>query len=200
MLEPVEAKSASNASFETLQDQSLLVSGPNPIEETYEVIYRAEKGTVAAFQIDVLPHEALPKGGPGRASNGNFVMVDVQFEDADGNELQLEPVAIADYSQSQYDVSLAVDEDLESGWAINTNQKGNVAHWAKFLLVDPIVLEKTTDLRLRMRFNQGSQPYNLGRFRLSSSARRPQVDLIPLRRKDLEAKKRKLQQLSSGLL
>ena len=193
VLEPVEAKSASNASFETLQDQSLLVSGPNPIEETYEVIYRAEKGTVAAFQIDVLPHEALPKGGPGRASNGNFVMVDVQFEDADGNELQLEPVAIADYSQSQYDVSLAVDEDLESGWAINTNQKGNVAHWAKFLLVDPIVLEKTTDLRLRMRFNQGSQPYNLGRFRLSSSARRPQVDLIPLRRKDLEAKKRKLE-------
>ena len=193
VLKPIEAAAASEASFETLQDQSLLVSGPNPIEETYEVLYRAGKGKVAAFQLDVLPHEALPKGGPGRASNGNFVMVDVHFEDANGNEFQLEPVAIADYSQSQYDVSLAVDDDLKSGWAINTNQKGNVAHWAKFLLAEPIIFAKPTDLRLRLRFNQGTHPYNLGRFRLSSSPSRPVVDLVSLRRKALEARKRKLE-------
>ena len=192
-LKPIEAEAASEANFEMLQDQSLLVSGPNPVEETYEVVYHAKKGKVAAFQLDVLPHEALPKGGPGRASNGNFVMVDVHFEDADGNELQLEPVAIADYSQSQHDVSLAVDDDLKSGWAINTNQKGNVAHWAKFLLAEPMVFEKPTELRLRLRFNQGTQPYNLGRFRLSSSPSRPVVDLVPLRRNALEAKKRKLE-------
>ncbi|MAI71198.1 MAG: hypothetical protein CMM01_09825 [Rhodopirellula sp.] len=193
VLQPIEATAASKARFETLDDQSLLVSGPNPIEETYEVIYRAGKGKVAAFQLDVLPHEALPKGGPGRASNGNFVMVDVCFEDADGNEFQLEPVAIADYSQSQHHVSLAVDDDLKSGWAINTNQEGNVAHWAKFLLAEPIVFEESTDLRLRMRFDQGTHPYNLGRFRVSSSPTRPVLDLVPLRRKALEAKKRKLE-------
>lgn len=193
VLKPIKAEAASEARFETLQDQSLLVSGPNPIEEIYEVVYRAGKGRVAAFQLDVLPHEALPKGGPGRASNGNFVMVDVHFEDADGNEFQLEPVAIADYSQSQYDVSLTVDDDLKSGWAINTNQKGNVAHWAKFLLAEPIVFEKPTNLRLRLRFNQGTHPYNLGRFRLSSSPSRPVVNLVPLRRNALEARKRKLE-------
>ncbi len=193
VLEPIKAQAASKASFETLQDQSLLVSGPNPIEETYEVVYRAGKGKIAAFQLDVLPHEALPMGGPGRANNGNFVMVDVHVEDANGNELQLEPVAIADYSQSQYDVSLAVDDDLKSGWAINTNQKGNVAHWAKFLLAEPVIFEKPTNLRLRLRFNQGKQPYNLGRFRLSSSRSRPMVDLVPLRRAALEARKRKLE-------
>lgn len=193
VLEPVEARAESNASFETLQDQSLLVSGPNPIRETYEVIYRAEKGKVAAFQIEVLPHETLPSGGPGRASNGNFVMVDVQFEDAAGNEFQLESLAVADYSQSQYEVSLAVDDDPKSGWAINTNQKGNVAHWAKFLLVEPIDFEIATEVRLRMRFNQGTRPYNLGRFRLSSSPSRPVMDLRPLRRETLETKKRKLE-------
>ena len=193
VLKPFRAQAASNANFETLQDQSLLVSGPNPIEETYEVVYRAGKGKLAAFKLDVLPHEALPKGGPGRASNGNFVMVDVNFQDANGNELQLEPVAIADYSQSQYDVSLAVDGDLKSGWAINTNQQGNVAHWAKFLLVEPVVFEKPTDVRLRLRFNQGTRPYNLGRFRLSSASSRPVVNWAPARRNALEAKKRRLE-------
>ncbi len=193
VLKPVKAVGASKTSFETLQDQSLLVSGSNPIEETYEVIYRAGKGKIAAFKLDVLPHESLPKGGPGRASNGNFVMVDFQIEDAHGNEFQLESVAVADYSQSRHDVSLAVDNDLKSGWAINTNQKGNVAHWAKFLLTRPIVIEKATDLILRLRFNQGTHPYNLGRFRLSSSPSRPAVDLVPLLRNSLEAKKRKLE-------
>ncbi|MCP4778172.1 MAG: DUF1553 domain-containing protein, partial [Planctomycetaceae bacterium] len=90
-------------------------------------------------------------------------------------------------------VSLAVDDDLNSGWAINTNQKGNVAHWAKFLLTEPIIFAKPTDLRLRLRFNQGTHPYNLGRFRLSSSPSRPVVDLVSLRRKALEARKRKLE-------
>ncbi len=193
VLKPIEARAASKASFETLQDQSLLVSGPNPVEETYEVVYRAGKGKLAALKLDVLPHEALPNGGPGRASNGNFVMVDVHFEDANGNEFQLEPIAIADYSQSQYDISLAVDDDLKSGWAINTNQKGNVAHWAKFLLAESVVFEKPTDVILRLRCNQGTRPYNLGRFRLSGSPSRPVVDLVPLRRNVLEAKKRKLE-------
>ena len=114
-----------------------MVSGPNEIEDTYEIVYQLEKGPVAAFRLNVLPHESLPKGGPGRAGNGNFVMVDVRFEVADGKQIPLEPVALADYSQSGYGISLAVDSDLKSGWAINTNQKGNVAHWAKLFLNQP---------------------------------------------------------------
>ena len=194
VLTPIESTAASKAIFETLPDQSLLVSGPNAIEDTYDILYRAEKGKLAAFQINVLPHETLPKGGPGRASNGNFVMVDLQFEDADGNRIQLEPLAIADYSQSRHDVSFAVDSDPKSGWAISTNQKGNVSHWAKFLLAKPIVFETPTQLRLRMRFNQGTHPYNLGRFQLSSSPTRPAgADLIAVRRNALQARKKTLE-------
>lgn len=193
-LTPLESTAASKANFETLPDQSLLVSGPNTIEDTYDIVYKAAKGKLAAFQINVLPHDTLPKGGPGRASNGNFVMVDVQFEDAGGNRIQLEPLAIADYSQSRHDVSFAVDSDPKSGWAINTNQKGNVSHWAKFLLAKPIVLETPTQLRLRMRFNQGTHPYNLGRFQLLSSPTRPaEADLIAVRRNALQARKKTLE-------
>ncbi|MDB4621370.1 PSD1 and planctomycete cytochrome C domain-containing protein [Rubripirellula sp.] len=194
VLTPLASKAESKARFETLQDQSLLVSGPNAIQDVYDIVYQVEKGKVAAFQINVLPHETLPKGGPGRASNGNFVMVDVQFDDADGNKIQLDPLALADYSQSRYDVSLAVDRDLKSGWAINTNQKGNVSHWAKFLLAEPILFQKPTKLRLRMRFNQGTHPYNLGRFQLSTSPVRPAAaDLIVVRRSALEARKKTLE-------
>ena len=194
VLSPLESKAESNASFALLEDQSLLVSGPNEIEDTYEIVYQLEKGPVAAFRLNVLPHESLPKGGPGRAGNGNFVMVDVRFEVADGKQIPLEPVALADYSQSGYGISLAVDSDLKSGWAINTNQKGNVAHWAKFLLSEPAEFQKGELLRLRMRFNQGRSPYNLGRFQLLSSSTRPAgADVIAVRRDALQARKKTLE-------
>ena len=191
LLTPMESSAASMASFETLEDQSLLVSGPNTIEDTYDIEYRIEQGTVSAIQLKVLPHKSLPKGGPGRAGNGNFVMVDVQLADSEGNEIALDELAIADYSQDRHDISLAVDADPNSGWAINTNQKGNVAHWAKFVLVNPVVFNKPAQLRLKLRFNQGSHPYNLGHFQLLSSPKRPAMaDQISVRRKALEAKKR----------
>ena len=194
VLRPIGSQATSKARFETLQDQSLLVSGPNLIQDTYDIVYQAGRGKLAAFQLNVFPHETLPKGGPGRASNGNFVMVDIQFEDADGKKLHLESLALADYSQSRYDVSLAVDSDPKSGWAISTNQKGNVSHWAKFILAEPVLFEEPTQLRLQMKFNQGTQPYNLGRFQLLSSPNRPAAaDLIAVRRSAFEARKKTLE-------
>ncbi|MGI9474690.1 MAG: PSD1 and planctomycete cytochrome C domain-containing protein [Rubripirellula sp.] len=172
-LEPVNALADSGASFETLEDNSLLVSGENSLEDTYHIDFAVSPQMIASVRLAVLPHPSLPRGGPGRASNGNFVLVDVSLRDGKDNELPLQSIATADYSQPGHDVSRAVDRDLKTGWAINTNQKGNVEHWANFVLQDSVSFETPAQLRLTLRSRQGSKPYNVGRFKLLCSSETP---------------------------
>ena len=193
-LVPVNALADSKASFETLDDQSLLVRGENAIRDLYQVDYQIEAADIASLQLRVIPHESLPRGGPGRASNGNFVLVDVRVEDSEGAALPLQKFATADYSQPGHDVSRAVDDDPKTGWAINTNQKGNVEHWANFVLEEPYRVDAKTTLRLKLRCDQGTKPYNIGRFQLlASSELPPAADRNAAIIESLEAEKKKLE-------
>ncbi|QDS95962.1 Planctomycete cytochrome C [Roseimaritima multifibrata] len=168
-------QSESDAKADALDDGSLLVSGTNATFDDYIVEYEISPQSIAALQLDVLPHPSLPLGGPGRASNGNFVLGEVELYDAAGKRIPLHPTAIADYSQPGHDISRTVDGNVKTGWAINTNSKGNVAHWAQFILSEPLVASEATRLRLTLRFWQGTRPYNLGRFQLSASPIAPPV-------------------------
>lgn len=191
---PVHAEADSKASFETLDDQSLLVGGENAIRDLYQVEYQIEAAEIASLQLRVIPHESLPRGGPGRASNGNFVLVEVRVEDAEGVELPLQRFATADYSQPGHDVSRAVDDDLKTGWAINTNQKGNVEHWANFVLEEPYRVDGRAKLRLKLRCDQGTKSYNVGRFQLlASNQLPPAADRNAAIIESLEAEKKKLE-------
>lgn len=189
----------SGAQFESLNDQSLLVSGANAVEDAYHIRYEIEPQQIAALRLDVLPHESLPKKGPGRASNGNFVLADIQLKDAKGNLIPLNKFANADYSQNGHHVSRAVDNDPHTGWAINTNGKGNVAHWAHVTLKEPTTIDEASHLQLTLSFWQGTQPYNLGRFLVSVSPGVPpgedpaQAKIVALAtdRKAVEAKRTK---------
>ena len=200
LLTPMQASAESAAQFETLDDQSLLVSGPNKIEDTYQIAYEVQPQRIESIRLSVLPHPSLPQGGPGRAGNGNFVLVDVSLKDAAGSVIELQSLATADYSQSGYDVSFAVDDDPHTGWAINTNQKGNVAHWANFVLEKPFNVDKTTQLHLTLRCRQGTKPYNIGRFQLGSSAQTPPaterngalIESLVAEKKRLESKRVKV--------
>ncbi len=197
-LEAVQQRADSEANFQPLEDRSLLVSGPNPVFDAYHVRYKVDPGEIAAVRLDVLPHESLPKGGPGRASNGNFVLADVELSDAAGSPIPLADTATADYSQDGHHVSNAVDDDPHTGWAINTNQKGNVAHWAHFTLKNRVTIDEPAHLNLTLRFWQGTQPYSIGRFRVSVSSKIPpassedvtasKIDRLTKEKKDLEAK------------
>jgi hypothetical protein len=68
-----------------LNDKSVLVSGPHPsgAGTTFTVRVKGLAGLVTGFRLEVLKDASLPTGGPGRASNGNFVLneVNVAIED-----------------------------------------------------------------------------------------------------------------------
>ncbi len=166
--------SQSGAVFETLEDGSVLVSGPNAQEESYELIAHTSLPQVQAIKLEALTHPSLPQTGPGRASNGNFVLSEFGVSFPENNFFKFEQ-ATADYSQKGYEVAQAIDGKLDTGWAINTGKSDfNVNRTAVFLLKEAIEPsgEKTKSgmtLRFRLQFSHASSAYTLGRFRISVS-------------------------------
>ncbi len=75
-LKPTSLYSKGGATLEVLEDNSILVSGPNPEQEIYEVIAELPPGKWSAVRLEGLTHESLPKGGVGRSDNSNVVLTD----------------------------------------------------------------------------------------------------------------------------
>ena len=60
-----------------MDDNSILASGTNPEQETYEVIAELPPGDRwSAVRLEGLTHESFPKGGIGRSANSNVVLTD----------------------------------------------------------------------------------------------------------------------------
>ena len=75
-LKPTSLHSKGGATLEVLEDNSILASGTNPEQETYEVIIDLPPGKWSAVRLEGIRHKSLPKGGIGRSSNGNVVLTD----------------------------------------------------------------------------------------------------------------------------
>lgn len=74
----------------SLVNQEIIVGGTNPAQAVYEVqiILSDIPSDITAFRLDVFDDNGtnqddvngLPTGGPGRASNGNFILVHVNVD------------------------------------------------------------------------------------------------------------------------
>ena len=71
-LKPAAVKSQAGAETKIAEDGAVFVAA-GAANDTYTVEVVPEAGTVRAFQLDVLPDDALPGKGPGHAG-GNFVI------------------------------------------------------------------------------------------------------------------------------
>jgi hypothetical protein len=74
VLPVIEAISQAGALLSLQPDGSLLASGINGASDTY--IIRAESSLtgITGFRLEAIPDPSLPKGGPGRDFEGNFVV------------------------------------------------------------------------------------------------------------------------------
>ncbi len=173
-----EAASVAGATFEQLNDGSLVVGGVNSDADMYSVAADSPLQRITAVRLEVLTHPSLPKGGPGRAGNGNFVLNEFELDTGPAQSLSWLH-ASADHSQKDYDITAAVDGNIATGWAINvTSGRMNVNRTANFILRDPVDIERGKRLVLRLRFGAKPPKYNIGRFRLAvTNAPRTKLDL-----------------------
>ena len=79
--------------------------------------------------------------------------------------------ALADYSQKDFDVKLAIDDKADTGWAVegqDAKLRGN--RTAIFLARGPVLFAGGTRLTAKLKFEAGTPQQVLGRFRLACSS------------------------------
>jgi hypothetical protein len=142
------------------EDRSVLVSGPNPTQDTFTAQAQVGLKQVRAFRLEALPDPSLPAGGPGRTVNGNIVLSEFKVL-ADGRPLAFSG-ASSDFEQDKYPSSAALDGNPLTGWAL-AGHLGQ-ASAAVFHLQAPVDLSSVT---LILEHRSIHSQHVLGRFRVS---------------------------------
>jgi hypothetical protein len=132
--------------------------------------------------LEVFPDDSLPRFGPGRHSDGNFVLSEIELTWAEGTNLPDTSAkfseARADFSQNDFSVEQAIDGKVETGrngWAIS-GAPGIQRHTATFKLEEPIAAG-TNGVTLRFSLHQNyGDDFLLGRFRLSVTTNEDALD------------------------
>lgn len=165
----LKAQSEGGVTIEVAEDGSFLMTGASPDTDRTTITMVVKESGYTGLRLETLPHDSLPGGGPGRATNGNFVLNELEViaipkSDILGVERVPLKVATADFSQSNWAVAGAIDGDPAKGWAITpqTNQR----HVAVFEAENNFGKEGGTILVVTMTQMYGSQ-HTLGRGRIS---------------------------------
>lgn len=146
-----------------LEDGSVLASGDITKSDTYIATYAGGFKGITAIKLEALPHESLPKFGPGKIHYegpfGDFFLSEMTLL-ADGQALKLSK-AVSSFGSG---IANTLDGDAQSGWSINGGQ--GQAHWAVFALAEPSPEAK--EIAVRMLFEK-YYAAPLGRFRIWAS-------------------------------
>jgi len=172
---PTSAVSQNHATLSVLTDQSVLASGDKPNQDVYVVELTSPLERVTGIRLEVLPHESLPAGGPGRAptfSDGDFMLGEFSAavvypsqsdDDKSAKTLTLKG-ATQSYAGDKTSAEQSIDGDLDTGWTIKG--RAGQAHQAVFPLAEP--LNRAAGARLRITMEQRYiHQMTLGRFRLA---------------------------------
>ena len=174
VIRPESFTSKGGATLETLDDESVLVTGKNPAQEVYTVVVPLEPAKaetlLTGFRVEALVDPSMAaKGGPGRSSNGNAVLTQVEATLLESGDAET-PLAIAsvsaDYEQPDYPVAHAIDGNPKSGWAFHAAHEN---HSAAFRLAEGAERKPGSKLRVTLKFESGFSGHQFGRVRLALS-------------------------------
>ena len=181
-LQPESIVSVEGVTLKSLPDGSILASGKNPATDTYLLTFRDLPKAITAFRLEVLPDDSLPRKGPGRAGNGNFVLSEfvVHLRPANGETTQIAlQNPSATYEQTgaaggnpygKWSVAAALDGDAKGrnwGWAIM--EKAGSPHAAIFETASDLNLAEGDSISIGLWQNLDNPQHTIGRFRLSAS-------------------------------
>jgi hypothetical protein len=135
--DPVKFDTEAAGKLQLLNDGSFLITSNASVNDAYRILVRIASPRVAAVRLRVLPHESLPKNGPGLGTDGSFALSEF-YIDSEGGQHRFGH-AFADDEQLAYPARTAADGDRRTGWASNNNN----ALEAVFVFAQP----KTFDSR-----------------------------------------------------
>ncbi|MFN7830286.1 MAG: DUF1549 domain-containing protein, partial [Armatimonadota bacterium] len=169
---PLVVQRASGVGGATLThspDGTVSASGKLPLKDTYTVVGSSGAGRIGAIRIDALSSGDLPKGGPGRADNGSFLLTEVTVDvvRAGGKREKTKIVRTsADHSQKNGDAPRAADGLTSTGWGVRPDFVKY--HHIVFAFAEPIELGASDKLEVVVDQNDGGS-HILGKFRVSTA-------------------------------
>ena len=174
----VEGKSKVKLSKQS--DGSIMATGPKK-QSDYVIAAQSSLPNITGVMLEVLPDETLPRFGPGRADDGNFVLTEFELRWGEGTNKPATFAkfvdARADFSQTDFPVKQAIDGKVETGqngWAI-AGAPGIQRHTATFKLEHPIASTNGVRLSFTLRQHYGDT-FLIGRFRLSLTGSEDPLD------------------------
>ena len=174
-LQTHEVKANGGTALKSQPDGSILATGAHPKESTYTITVSSQLQRITGLRIEALPHPSLPKQGPGRAGNGNFVITEVRIESPKKVPFRS---AAATFEQS----SIAEQNPYKAWNAASTidgDAKGKQYGWAvlpqigkpqALVLHLQDALDITPDTKLTIVLQQNHGNHAVGRFRLSATS------------------------------
>lgn len=211
ILDLASLKSNGGATLTRQDDGSILASGTSPDSDWFSFSAKTELRDITAIRIEALADPSLPKGGPGRAADGNFVLTDFKVRNKSAASPKADAAvsiklhnARATLEQQNQPAAAAIDENETSGWAIGT--ESGKSHAAVYELAAPLTNDGSTTLSFQLDFKKNKQ-HAIGRLRVSVTTAKLSAPLetstgIPesiARALDLPADKRSPQQAAALL-
>jgi hypothetical protein len=149
-----------------LDDGSVLASGDITKSDTYDLTFGTDLKAVTAVRIEALPHDSLPRKGPGliyyEGPIGDFCLSEINLS-AGGKDAKFTKAAQS-YAAGKNNAAASIDGNPQTGWMIDGGQ--GRPHVAVFGLEKPA--DASGELKLRMLFERHFAPA-LGHFRVSVS-------------------------------
>jgi mono/diheme cytochrome c family protein len=165
-LVPKEMTSEAGAVLAQAPEDTILVSGPNPAQDSFSLTLTITRPSITGFRLEALPDASFVNSGPGRADNGNFVLSEIKVM-LDGKPVPLTAVT-GDYEQPGFPVSAAVDGKNETGWAV-ASEFGK-PHTALFEAKFPPGSDLANrQIVMRLEFRSPHISHVLGKFRISAT-------------------------------
>ena len=165
-------KATANLPRLTIQpDNSIFASGDTAKRDDYVIELAPSPEPVFALRLEALPDKRLPAGGPGstyyEGTLGDFYLTEI-FAESGGTSFPFS-LATATFSKNRYgknpaDAKLAIDRDVQTGWAVHGRQAER--HVAVFVLKNAIPAGQSITIRMSFGRHFAS---SLGRFRFSAT-------------------------------
>jgi hypothetical protein len=176
----VLATSQKGATLTRQADGSILASGANPSPDVYTLTAHVKQRGITAIRLEVLTDPSLPGTGPGRGTGGNFVLNELRLTAAPlADPTKVQKIAFgraeATFSQQNFPVQAAVDNNPATGWGVSPQMGKN--HTAIFELQTPIDFPEGTVLTFTMDQRFNGKEHSIGKFRLSVTSKRLPVSL-----------------------
>jgi hypothetical protein len=179
VLDLANLKSNGGATLTAQDDGSIVVTGVNPDNDTYTFSATTQVETIGALRIEALADDSLPKRGPGRGENGNFLLTDLKVRAKVGNQNPSDvklAEARATFEQKEMPAAAVIDEKENTAWGI-APQIGK-DHAIVFQMIDPRAAQSNeaadattktiVPLTLTFQFDfKRSKQHTIGRFRVS---------------------------------